>query len=463
MRGSLSDTSRIHLPLLDALDDPVQTPSAGRLRLGWRLFGVGLMLLLLVFGGYELLERWLLHDADLGVLHTLHIVRGVGAASLLAAWSVYATVTARRHSERELERRIQVLREQVEARTEALVQSEAFTQALFDSLRDRIIVTDASGKVVKSNETARVSAGCAMEGEVCTDLFSECAAECVAQIAHVEGRASKRPLVRREPKTGRVWAIEAYPMRHGAPGLVLEVGRDVTDEKRLEALVRHQEKMASLGVLAAGIAHDIGNPLACISSELELLEMEDDPARVDESLEVLRKHVARIVRSVREMVDFARRRNEGTQSIDAANAVRDALRLVRHDPRMRNVELEEDIHEGLPRVTMVEDHLVLVVVNLLLNALDAIHESGSIRVGVDSADRSIVIRVADTGRGMSAEVLEQATEPLFTTKAGRGGTGLGLSVSESTVREAGGRLEIQSAEGRGTEVVVTLPIDGVDV
>lgn len=450
----------VHLPLIDSLDDPDRFPEVSWRRLGVRVFGVGVLILAGLFGAYEVVERTLLAGASPQLLHRLHIARGVAAALLLAAWSFRTTLEARRHADQEFARRAARLRAEVDRQTRALVQSQAFTESLFDSLRDRIIVTDASGRVVKSNATARAAAGCAIEGKVCAELFPECAPQCSARAAGATRRPSPGPMVVRDPRSGRVWSIESYPMRYGASGLVLEVARDVTEEKRLEAIVRHQEKMASLGVLAAGIAHDIGNPLASISSELELLEGEEDLGQIRESLEVLRAHVDRIARTLREMVDFARRRDDddGSGCVDVGAAVRDALRLLRHDRRSREVTIVEEIADGLPCVGLPEDHLVLVVVNLLLNALDATGSGGTVVVEASAApEGGVRLCVRDDGHGMDPEVLARATDPLFTTKGDRGGTGLGLSVSQSTVREAGGELELCSAPGQGTEVVITLP------
>jgi signal transduction histidine kinase len=227
---------------------------------------------------------------------------------------------------------------------------------------------------------------------------------------------------------------------------------------RLEAQVRHQEKMAALGTLAAGFAHDVGNPLSSIATELELLEGEEDVARYRESLDVLRRHVDRMSRTLREMVDFARRRRDEVTDVSIADAIADSSRLVLHDPRWRAVRLDVDVPEGLPRVRMVEDHLVLVLVNLMLNAVDAMPDGGALRIEARRRGAGVEVRVSDTGQGMTRDVLERARTPLFTTKAR--GTGLGLSVSTGVVRSMGGDLRIDSAPGAGTTVTVSLPASG---
>jgi signal transduction histidine kinase len=235
----------------------------------------------------------------------------------------------------------------------------------------------------------------------------------------------------------------------------LEEARAVAE--LLEAQVRHQEKMAGLGVLAAGFAHDLGNPLASLSTELELLEGEEDAARLRESLDVLRRHVARMSRMLREMVDFARRRREEVTDVSIASAVADSARLVLHDPRWRRVKLTVDLPTDLPAVRMVEDHLVLVLVNLMINAGDAMPNGGTLDVSARVREGQVVLRVRDTGHGMTPDVLTKVKAPLFTTKPSGRGTGLGLAVCDNIVRALGGSIDIASTPGAGTEVAIRLP------
>lgn len=407
-----------------------------------------LAILVMIFGGYELIERTALTDADPGLIYALHIIRGMGSAVVLGTWTFFVATRMRRHYARRLTENIERLEEEVQARTFELERSHAFTEHLFDTLHDRIVVTDARGNVVKVNRVARESGPCPCE--------SPCGeAEC-DQGCRLGAGGPER--VFRDTRNGRIFEVDRYPVpaRDGDPALVLEFARDVTEAKRLEALVVHHEKMASLGVLAAGIAHDIGNPLASLSSELELLASEEDPGAMRDSLGVLNTHVERINRALREIVDFARRRGDDEPGrVDVAVAIDDACRLVRHDKRMRNVKLETTVDQDVPPVRIVEDHLVMVLVNLTLNALDAMPDGGSLTIRAHQVGGEVRIVVTDTGYGMSEEVLGQVFDPLFSTK-GEAGTGLGMPVSLSVIRAAGGRMEVRSSVGVGTDVTLSL-------
>lgn len=440
-------TAHRHLPVLGSASARLAPPGAtlelSYSRIWLRVAITGTAILLVIFGGYEVLERTVLLEAAPGLVYGLHIARGMGSAVVLGTWGFLVATRTRRHYARELSEKIALLEGEVLERTAELERSQAFTEHLFESLRDRIVVTDRSGRVLKVNRVARES------------VSEPCAAPCGSPEGCTEScrlHPVERGGLTRDSRTNRIFEVERYPVpeREGDPELVLEVARDVTDAKRLEAVVVHQEKMACLGVLAAGIAHDIGNPLASLSSELEMLELDPAPENVAESVDVLREHVDRIGRALREMVDFARRRGEEeTSEVSVGTAIADAVRLVRHDKRMRNVELIVDAPPSLPAVRMIEDHLVMVLVNLVLNALDALRAGGTMRIAAVSVDGSVRLSVRDSGPGMDSDVVARAFEPLFTTKAARGGTGLGLSVSQSVVRAAGVGWRSSRSPGAG--------------
>ncbi len=220
----------------------------------------------------------------------------------------------------------------------------------------------------------------------------------------------------------------------------------------------HQEKMAALGVMAAGLAHEIGNPLASMSSELEMLERAWDPEEARASLPVLRQQIRRISKLLRELVDFGRPPRDSVEDLDAGEVVEEVLRLLRHDPRSRGVSLAATIDEGLGPVRTDRDRLIQVLLNLGLNALDALGGEGSLAFRAAAAPGGEArFEVRDSGPGLDPEAVERVFEPFFTTKAPGAGAGLGLFVSERIVDRLGGRIELIDREAPGAAFAVVLP------
>jgi signal transduction histidine kinase len=446
------------------------SPFADRPWLGdWlRTAGVGTLILTALFVLYEIVERaWLLEWCSTEQLFRFHVYRGVGCSIALGTWAFYNTRRLRRRYDQAFLAAYHDLEVAHEKRTEALARQQKFLDRLLDTLADRVAVLDPSGQLLKANRVALAAPGSGELGRSCGQLGSACCPgddNCVAQRALAEHRAIVGQVRRADPRTGRVYAVDAYPVPDPESGrdVVIEVQRDVTEAQQYEMRIRSQEKLAALGVLSAGIAHDIANPLASLSSELELLENEADPGRIQRSLTVLRKEATRIGRALRETTDFARRRGDERTLVSVEVAVADALRMVRHDRRARRIRFETKIDPGLPELHLGEDQLVMILVNLLLNSFDAMPDGGTIALSAHREGGAVELRVRDTGVGMEGAVLARATEPLFTTKPCGGGTGLGLSVSADVMRAAGGALELESEPGAGTTVRLRFPARPTD-
>ncbi len=250
--------------------------------------------------------------------------------------------------------------------------------------------------------------------------------------------------------------VEAYPVfdRDGNVGSVVEIGRVVTAEKRLQMQMIYQEKMAAFGQLAAGVAHEIGNPLASIESQLRLAQ--HDPARVHQTLDIVRKQVERMAQMLQRLVGFARRRRGEVTLCSANQVAEDVAQLLEHDPRARAISIERRLSPNLPGVRTKEDHLAQVLLNLGLNALDAIPESGTLRFETDLENDQVTVRVRDTGVGISDDARSHLFEPFFSTKDPGKGTGLGLFVSKGIVETMGGVLELEKTGPEGTTFAIRL-------
>lgn len=228
--------------------------------------------------------------------------------------------------------------------------------------------------------------------------------------------------------------------------------------------VFHQEKMAAIGTLAAGVAHEIGNPIAAMSGVLQELAERHHTCTEGEAcdrcrFDLIQAQIERLAAITRDIAGFAAPGAAEPQLLDLNAQVAVTAGLLRYDRRMQQVRLDLDLDPQLPAVHGIPDQLVQVVMNLLINAVDALEDSPQPRVLLRTRleGGQACLHVIDNGSGMTPEVRAQAFEAFFTTKPAGKGTGLGLSLCYSIMQAHGGGIEIEAAEGGGTQVRVALP------
>jgi signal transduction histidine kinase len=244
--------------------------------------------------------------------------------------------------------------------------------------------------------------------------------------------------------------------RHRAE-LEERVAERTTALRASQARVIQQEKMAAFGLLAAGIAHEVGNPLAGISSLIQIIRRKDPNPYTNDKLELAERQLGRIQRTIRELVDFSRPASTARSRVRPAEVVEEALGIAKYYQRTKDRAITVDVPGDLPMVRGVRDHLTQVLLNLVLNAVDATGKGGQIRLEGRAEADSVVLAVEDDGRGIAADHRPRLFQPYFTTKPS--GTGLGLFVSRQIVEEMGGTLTFRSGSGRGTTFLATLPAE----
>lgn len=243
----------------------------------------------------------------------------------------------------------------------------------------------------------------------------------------------------------------------------------VEREKEVENFRRRlfeEEKMFTVGTFAAGIAHEVGNPInsiAAITEQIGISLAEDRSERnVAENidrLQMIAGQIERMSQMIRELNDFARPSPAKMEPTSVNQVINSAVSLLRFDPRFQGINLTTDLSCDLPMVYAVPDHLAQMVINILINSADAIDDRvGEVVITTKRDGEDALIAVADNGRGMSSAAAEKALEPFFTTKPKGRGTGLGLAVCKSIVDQHYGALDIESEPGRGTTLYVRIPI-----
>jgi PAS domain S-box-containing protein len=239
--------------------------------------------------------------------------------------------------------------------------------------------------------------------------------------------------------------------------------RDITEQKALEQQLMHSQKMESIGTLAAGIAHEVGNPLTSISSIVQVLQrtVDDDFAR--DKLGMVQSQVHRITKIIRDLVDFSRPSNYQVQPTDVTKVLTDAVEIVKMGKKAKQVTFYTHVRQQIPLLSLVPDQLAQVFINILLNAVDALQgKKGSITTEFERDDDSVKITIADDGEGIPPENLTKIFEPFFTTKRVGEGTGLGLWVSYGIIRSFRGDIAVSSERGRGTSFRIQVPLNPKD-
>lgn len=243
------------------------------------------------------------------------------------------------------------------------------------------------------------------------------------------------------------------------------IHRDLSEKRTLEKQLIHTQKMESIGTLAAGIAHEVGNPLASISALVQVAERNTEDVFIKEKLGLVKNQVTRISKIIRDLVDFSRPSNFELQRVNINECLKESIEITKVGTKAKNISFEVKLSDDIPNLPLVADQLEQVFVNILLNAVDAINDSknadkeNTITIESAMADDEVIIAFTDTGSGISEQNQNKIFEPFFTTKSQGKGTGLGLWVSYGIIKSFQGNIEVQSKPELGTKFTIKLPID----
>jgi len=268
----------------------------------------------------------------------------------------------------------------------------------------------------------------------------------------------------------KYYRISKIPMRQDGETIthVITIGEDVTETHVAQQRILQSEKLAAIGQLAAGIMHEINNPLATIGACVAALEnriADDLPAELQagfrEYLQIIDKEVQRCEGIVDGLLDFSRPKGKAKGPINVGAILEDTLFLLKHHERFKKIEVRRELDERLPNIHGNGEQLIQVFMAIMLNALDAMEEGGALTVRAMPGrvhDDEVEVQIEDTGVGIPRADLTKIFEPFYTTKPPGRGTGLGLSVCYGIVEEHGGRITADSQPGRGSIFRVFLPV-----
>jgi PAS domain S-box-containing protein len=360
------------------------------------------------------------------------------------------------------------------AAEEALRRSEATSRAFLESASESIVITNAVGVIVRINDKAEKMFGyerAELVGQPVEVLIPRRARE-----AHVVHRAGymAAPRVRSMgrgldlagiKKDGTEFPVEvSLSFVETDDGLrAIAFVTDISERLAFQRAARQADKLAALGTLSAGIAHEINNPIGIITSRVEVMLLETEgeelPAELRKDLEVILRHARRVASITQGLLSFARQSSGVRAAVNLNRVVEEILQLARKDMDRARVHVTLRRDEALPEIVADANAIGQVLLNLLTNARRAMPDGGEITIetAYDPPARSVRLVVRDTGTGITPEVLPKIFDPFFTTKPD--GTGLGLSVSHGIIHDHQGSVDVESQVGKGTTFTVTLPVD----
>jgi two-component system, sporulation sensor kinase E len=366
-----------------------------------------------------------------------------------------------------------------------LAQEKGFLETVFNAIQEGIIVTDSKGRITYLNDAAGELFGLRASDAIGKRLDERVRGLDWESLTQSSGPVSRDmeifypanrfinfyivPLMIEHRETGKKIdkkATAGAGSESLPDGQNEQVGhaiilRDITESRRSAQQIIESERLNALTLLAAGVAHEIGNPLNSLHIHLQLIERQahklDRAAReeLQESIDIARSEVNRLDSIVTQFLRAIRPSKPELHSENLNTIVEETLRFFTPEIQDRDIVIEQELRSDLPVLQIDRDQMKQAFYNVIKNSLQAMKRRGTLRIRTDRDDTHVLVSFIDTGSGMSAENLGRVFEPYFTTKPS--GTGLGLLIVRRIVREHGGELSIESSEGKGLTLTIRLP------
>jgi len=364
---------------------------------------------------------------------------------------------------------------ELEAANLGLRRKSSELQAMFDSIGDGVIVYDNNGMVQHRNHVCpQYFPRETLLGSPCRELFHpespEAPLECPVELALSGERVEVSITSHSSSGKARYFDVTATPIEDskGEQNRALLFLRDVTDKRIQELKLMQAEKLSSIGVLAAGVAHEINNPLSSVAGYAEALLRrfnDENSLCADPRLEDFPKYLQVIVREsyrckgiIDSLLSFSRKSDGSFSKVNINQVLSEVLELVRYKSRYENIEIRTDFQDDLPDVVSDPAGLRQVCMNLLINAHQAISSSGVVEITTRETPSSMVVfQIQDSGCGITDDAIDQIWDPFFTTKDVGQGLGLGLAITYNIIKRLGGDISVESRVGKGSKFTVRIP------
>jgi len=347
--------------------------------------------------------------------------------------------------------------------------SRSALRVLFESIPFSFYIINQDFRIVAVNTVRAQQAEAAIPqlvGKVCYEgLFRSqkiCPGCLVSTTLETGTNSSREKRTWLKNDTPSDWEINCYPIKDGNGNTVqaILVEQEVTERRRLEAELIQSDKLVATGQLAAGVAHEINNPLAAIIANAQMLMQDIPPENQDmiEAVKLIELAGLRASHVVKNLLGLARKEEYDFKPVDLNESIQDALSLLSHEFVARPIAIRYERGLNLPPITASREHLESIWINLIMNSIEAINdESGAIEINTFYDEGNFYVLIKDTGAGIPEEQLGRIFEPFYTTKSHHRGTGLGLSVVKRIVKAHSGSIQVDSELGKGTTFTVILP------
>ncbi len=354
------------------------------------------------------------------------------------------------------------LENQVEERTAELVESKRKLEGLFHGITDLISVQDGNYNIIMANDAATHILQSSPEdivGKKCYELYCNEEGPCESCPVR-KSKQTNEPAYSEVRHHGEILHLYTYPILNERGDLesVIEFGKIVTKEKVLEEQLIQSAKLASLGELASTVAHEVRNPLAGIKTGVQFIEKrvkEQDEA--NEVYRMILTEIDRLEEVVDKFLSFARPSKSVLREMKITDVIEKAISIADEQIKKQKVSLKREYDENLPASPVDEKQMEQVFLNLIINALQAMPDGGTLILKTYRSDNGIHVEIGDTGTGIPRDKLKNIYEPFFTTRAQ--GTGLGLSITKRILEEHNATIRVESEEGRGTTFALELPVE----